>query len=865
MLNGSVAAVELISQLVVIALFLLSGCFYYSECVVQASKSSCDRMFPFKLSPAAEIPCLSSVANVSIVGLYQSLQRELDVCDWKKFVLVTQYGFNINLLEYIRLSFTSGDLSSALNYEIELKSMEASAIAETIWNAYYKQRVFNFIWITRQHKVVIESAHTLFGQQSCGFGALMTSRINFIFVTFTANISDIALEMASSLFDNLAVFAFSEYPTALEGAYTHMWRTNRSREFQEIGDLNNVSSSTSADVCKIFPNIKNGFNGRHLFGLAKEWLPEFYKDSNELTGKTEYSGFYIDVFDTLAATLNFTYTLVPPPDKEDNMSWTAYTKMVSECEVDFGINLFTNNAIFHYNTSTSFPVLYSNYIGAYINRSKPNPYKIFLVFKLNTYLVVIGLLLVTVLLYLLLTHSPRLSEECLFMPESHTRDQKLTENQIYQLHVHRSSAFEIDWQEKYKFLESHESPHYDQMNMHRKRQMCYQNNSHYTSKHVRWRIHGLNKINFTQMHFKFKKSIIQYFAKFYSNKIMKNNQNKNKTSRIMKKTHTNYECGKHKHLRDGIYNNSSHYITKYARKECYVSFEYQTKQRVIPQQNLKRGSALKQVDAQSLKTMVIELLEILSVRQHYLFDVHFGFLGTLVNQGTLPDAVHWAPRVLLGAWSFMMIVLVATYNGNLTAAFADTTEDVPIKSFDELLSKGDYRWGTWNETLVYSLLEASGPGTTLHRLYEGIERFSKTDPSVLGDLGNLISHIKSGKFVALISSFIFEYFEDYTDLPGLTVIPDILLTANGGFVFPNNSELNLAISRQLIAMRDSGITNHIFHKLKLRNTTTMALNEDSSNVYLNMDNVAGLFYISGYGLIISLGALVMEILISKFR
>ena len=63
---------------------------------------------------------------------------------------------------------------------------------------------------------------------------------------------------------------------------------------------------------------------------------------NSATGKYELKGSFPELLETLAATMNFTYTVEPPPDnawgglQEDGTTWNGMMNLVQNNIKDFG-------------------------------------------------------------------------------------------------------------------------------------------------------------------------------------------------------------------------------------------------------------------------------------------------------------------------------------------------------------------------------------------------------------------------------------------------------------------------------------------------------------------------------------------------
>ena len=86
-----------------------------------------------------------------------------------------------------------------------------------------------------------------------------------------------------------------------------------------------------------FPSL----NGKTLRMAAEHWNPIFVI-SGEEPGKVIYSGFMEKVLDYLRSALNFTTTVVRPPDKSwgspnGTGHWSGMVGLVKRNEADFGL------------------------------------------------------------------------------------------------------------------------------------------------------------------------------------------------------------------------------------------------------------------------------------------------------------------------------------------------------------------------------------------------------------------------------------------------------------------------------------------------------------------------------------------------
>ncbi|CAL4102797.1 unnamed protein product, partial [Meganyctiphanes norvegica] len=99
----------------------------------------------------------------------------------------------------------------------------------------------------------------------------------------------------------------------------------------------------------LFPHITGGFRGRTIPVTSVHFPPWqiFVKDKfGRVVG---YQGLKFEVLNELAAKLNFTYVVRPPPDgkwgaRDENGNWNGMIKMVQDNEVVLGVAAFNVNA-----------------------------------------------------------------------------------------------------------------------------------------------------------------------------------------------------------------------------------------------------------------------------------------------------------------------------------------------------------------------------------------------------------------------------------------------------------------------------------------------------------------------------------------
>ncbi|XP_050407044.2 glutamate receptor ionotropic, delta-2 isoform X1 [Patella vulgata] len=115
---------------------------------------------------------------------------------------------------------------------------------------------------------------------------------------------------------------------------TLMWAENDRRELRKVGCIRDHDAFNLGSA--IFPNANFGFNKRKFVVSTNPWPPFVNKKTTNTSVK--YSGFCLDLLQELAISLNFSYTLIEPPDMEWgrllNGNWTGLIGQLAREDVD---------------------------------------------------------------------------------------------------------------------------------------------------------------------------------------------------------------------------------------------------------------------------------------------------------------------------------------------------------------------------------------------------------------------------------------------------------------------------------------------------------------------------------------------------
>ncbi|CAL1545719.1 unnamed protein product, partial [Lymnaea stagnalis] len=475
-----------------------------------------------------------------------------------------------------------------------------------------------------------------------------------ILIIAPESVKDKLLEtLTKTSIDNVAVALTCEMYCCFQNIYTLMWRNNRGREFSEIKDSDFFNINGYGKNCRIFPNKKLAMNGRPLVILAKEWLSHLYKKVDQSSGKLQYAGLYVDIIETMSKFLNFSYTFTPEPGEDDNITWEDFANLVGGSHVDLGASTYISNSMLYYNHTVTYPLLWSNVSGVYLNKQSGGVRFPLWLFKPEVYIALLCALVLTMFLFLLLS--------------------------------------------KYRLMDD-------------------------------------------------------------------------------------------------------------------------------------------------------------------LVGIFFTFVGSIFSQDSVPCPNHLSPRLLLWSWCLMVLVLTATFTGNITADLVGHQDSAPFTTFEELLRREDYKWGLFGESSFFNVMKNAKDGTTLKRLYDGMIHFSQTDPTVVGTFEQQITKLKTEKFVTFFFSGDLEYLKERSeDMSSLVIITDHLMTINMGFVCPKTSKLSELISEELLRMTESGVLGHLLRKKSSSTNKDRGVAEGrQEGSRLDVKYLKGLFYCCGCGVLLAFFILILE-------
>ncbi|XP_059150967.1 uncharacterized protein LOC131937501 [Physella acuta] len=245
-----------------------------------------------------------------------------------------------------------------------------------------------------------------------------------------------------------------------------------------------------------------------------------------------------------------------------------------------------------------------------------------------------------------------------------------------------------------------------------------------------------------------------------------------------------------------------------------------------------------------------------------LVALFFTFVGSIFTQDSLPTPSDQSARILLFSWCLMLLILTATFTGNITADLVDQGKVIPFSTLEELIARGDYKWGLFNESSFLNVMKNAKNGSLLKVLYDKMEQFALTDPSVIGTIEDQIRKLNTERYVTFFFSSDREYLNEFlTDPSSLVFLKDYIMTIYLGFNFPKKSKLAKVVSEKMMLMSDMGLLECLVRK-NLKSQSSNATSTDA-DLSLKVEYMGGLFYCCGIGVLISVAVLLLECVYSK--
>ena len=92
--------------------------------------------------------------------------------------------------------------------------------------------------------------------------------------------------------------------------------------------------------------------------------------------------------------------------------------------------------------------------------------------------------------------------------------------------------------------------------------------------------------------------------------------------------------------------------------------------------------------------------------------------GALSERKSILPPKHLYQKLLVLVWSWMMLVLISAYKGNLLAIITKPTMNTPFTIAEGMVEQTEIKWGFENGGLFSAYAKSMSPGTTLRKIYD---------------------------------------------------------------------------------------------------------------------------------------------------
>ena len=233
-------------------------------------------------------------------------------------------------------------------------------------------------------------------------------------------------------------------------------------------------------------------------------------------------------------------------------------------------------------------------------------------------------------------------------------------------------------------------------------------------------------------------------------------------------------------------------------------------------------------------------------------DAAFKSSQWLMGTGRVGQTIIALPcisgRFLLIIWWTFMMVVTSMYTANLTASLTLNNLGISLKTVLDLLAQDTYQWGVIGSRHPETLLKTHMDSSYSRLVHEGI---------TLQGLNDAVDRVRQGNFVFIDESPVLAY-----NLGGdcdIYSVGEEFQSFAYAFGLPKDSPYETLIDTYLLKFREEGFIDSLWKKWTGGGTvcSTSVLAE---KVTLDLETLAGVFYLLGGGVAISFTLFLVEFL-----
>lgn len=253
-----------------------------------------------------------------------------------------------------------------------------------------------------------------------------------------------------------------------------------------------------------------------------------------------------------------------------------------------------------------------------------------------------------------------------------------------------------------------------------------------------------------------------------------------------------------------------------------VGFIYPDEQeeRIIP---LKLFSSCERREGQQQQRNSTISSSTLTILLRKINTTFWTLFASIFTPGYLPCPIQMSARVLLFLWGMVTVTFYALYTGSLMSEILTRHKVAPFQTFQQMIDRGDYRWGTIEYSAIDQIMKTTKNGI--------IQRLNASASNVPGaNMGNTYDTLTYQIETKLPNKLVFLYFHSLlkqvkarlANSRQFQIVPEPLLSANQGFICPFDSDLCQLFSKSIQILYDSNILDTVYQAHAIGNSTTVA-------------------------------------------
>ncbi|XP_077997809.1 glutamate receptor ionotropic, kainate 3-like [Glandiceps talaboti] len=238
--------------------------------------------------------------------------------------------------------------------------------------------------------------------------------------------------------------------------------------------------------------------------------------------------------------------------------------------------------------------------------------------------------------------------------------------------------------------------------------------------------------------------------------------------------------------------------------------------------------------------------------------------GTLVQQGSQFSPLSLSARIISGAWWFFVLVFIASYTANMAAFLTVTKLETPVNSVSDLVKQTHITYGCRDGAATMTFFKESNiePYKTMWTAM----MLSKTSPFAKTSFDGVKRVCEEANYAYMQDSIYNAYFTNRNPIPNCEFeVVGVPFDAKGyGVGFQKGASYRDEFSQVILELREQGFIEALKTSWGLsvvsESTDTSVI---SNKNVLQLDNIAGIFYILAGGAVMGLLTALVEVIVYR--